>query len=109
VLRERHLATTVLTLDGRHRDGRTVTRTQRCAQQIHHDDELAKIARDLVTRLSRRPYWEYLHLHATGLCSAEDQQQIFTPLRDRRIETARDHLRRRFGRDCVAPAAQERS
>lgn len=106
-LRERSLAATVVTLDGRHRDGRSVRLAQRCRRQLHHDDEIAAVARDLVVRCSRRPFWERLRLTASGLCAAEDQQHLFAPPRAERLEAARDHLRRRFGADCVRPAAQE--
>lgn len=106
-LRQRGLAATVLTLDGRHRDGRSVSHSQRGQRQLHHDDELAVVARDLVTRLTRRPFWERLRLTARCLCAAEDQQRLFAPPRAQRLEAARDHLRRRFGHDCVRPAAQE--
>lgn len=107
VLRERGLAATVFTLHGRHRDGRTVHQVQRCRRQLSHDDEIATVVRDLVARTSRRPFWESLRLIATGLCAAEDQQRLFDPPRAERLEAARDHLRRRFGTDCVRPAAQE--
>jgi len=106
ILRQRGFAATVLALNGRHRDGRTVQTTQRCQRQLRHDDELAGVARVLVTRISRRPHWERLRLTASGLCAAEDQQRLFAPPRSERLEAARDHLRRRFGADCVRPARQ---
>jgi DNA polymerase-4 len=103
-LRADGLACTRLTLGGTHLDGRVSSRGALLPGQLRHDDELIRNAIGLLGALTRRVSWEQLSLSATGLCSAEDQQELFAPARPRRLEAARDLLRLRFGTEMVAPA-----
>ena len=106
-LRTRGLACTVLTFAGRHLDGRTGSGVHRARLQLRHDDELTALACTLVARQTRRVHWERLTLTVSGLCSAEDQQELFAPQRGHRLERARDALRQRFGAEQVRPAADD--
>lgn len=103
-LRCDHLACTRLTLAGTWMDGRTVTRTVTARRQLRHDDDLERAALGLLAALTRRVWWQRLSLTATGLCSAEEQQELFDAPRVHRLENARDLLRTRFGAELVSPA-----
>ena len=105
-LRTDGLACTRLTLAGAWLDGRTTTRTTQAKRQLRHDDDLARCALAMLTALMRRVSWERLSLTATGLCSAEEQQELFDAPRVHRLEHARDLLRTRFGAELVSPATQ---
>lgn len=104
-LREQGLACTRLTVEGSHVDGRSLTKTQRLDRQCQHDAAIAVVAERLLEPLTRRVAWHRIGLCASGLCAAEDQQDIFAPPRQIRLERARDHLRTRFGDEMVRVAA----
>lgn len=106
-LRSDHLACTRLTLAGTWLDGRTVTRTVTAKRQLRHDDDLERTALAALTALTRRVSWQRLGLTATGLCSAEEQQELFDAPRVHRLENARDLLRTRFGAEVVTTATTE--
>ena len=106
-LRARGLACTTLTFAGRHLDGRTAQGAHRAKQPLRHDDELATPACTLVARHARRVHWERLTLTASGLCTAEDQQELFAPQRLHRLERARDALRQRFGAEQLRPGSTD--
>jgi nucleotidyltransferase/DNA polymerase involved in DNA repair len=103
-LRGDGLACTRLTLAGTWLDGRTVTRTTTAKRQLRHDDEIDHLAQSQLAALTRRVSWQRLTLTATGLCTAEEQQELFDAPRRHRLEQARDLLRTRFGSELVQPA-----
>lgn len=105
-LRGDGLACTRLTLAGVWLDGRTTTRTTQAKRQLRHDDDLERTALVMLAALARRVSWQRLSLTATGLCSAEEQQELFDAPRAHRLENARDLLRTRFGTELVSPATQ---
>jgi DNA polymerase IV len=105
-LRADNLACTRLTFAGTWLDGRTTTRTIQAKRQLRHDDDLERTALGMLAALMRRVSWQRLSLTATGLCSAEEQQELFDAPRVHRLENARDLLRRRFGTELVSPATQ---
>lgn len=105
-LRCDHLACTRLTFAGTWMDGRTTTRTVTAKRQLRHDDDLERTALGMLGTLTRRVWWQRLTLTATGLCSAEEQQELFDAPRVHRLENARDLLRTRFGAELVSPATQ---
>ena len=106
-LRADGLACTRLTIAGIWLDGRTGTRLVASKRQLRHDDELERSANAALSALNRRVSWERLSLTATGLCSAEEQQELFDTPRSRRLEGARDLLRARFGAEMVSTAVQQ--
>lgn len=105
-LRADSLACIRLTFAGTWMDGRTTTRTTQAKRQLRHDGDLERAALAMLTALTRRVSWQRLALTATGLCSAEEQQELFDAPRAHRLENARDLLRQRFGTELVSPATQ---
>jgi DNA polymerase-4 len=105
-LRTRAMACGAIALEGRWLDGRGVVSTHRARRQLRHDDELAQVAQELCGKRERRVNWERFSLTATALCAAEEQLELFAPLRSHRLEDARDVLRRRFGNEVVSPLRQ---
>ncbi len=105
-LRADGLACIRLTVAGTWLDGRIGTRLVTSKRPLRHDDELERAALTALIALTRRVSWERLSLTATGLCSAEEQQELFDTPRSRRLENARDLLRTRFGAEMVTTAVQ---
>jgi DNA polymerase-4 len=97
-LRQRQLACTCLTLEGRWIDGRSGQVAKVLAYQCWQDAQLAGCATELLAKLARnrREHWERLRLTASGLCAAEAQQEWFAPTQ--RLDSVHDRVRPR----CVA-------
>jgi nucleotidyltransferase/DNA polymerase involved in DNA repair len=101
-LRARQLACTTLTLSGRWLDHRVAQATLPGSYQLRHDHELFVLAERLRARVRpRRVAWERLRLSASGLCAAEEQQELFAPARRDRLESVQDRIRQRFGADLL--------
>jgi len=94
-----------LALTVRWLDGRAARRARDLAPAAHHDEELAAAARALLARVpARRVHFARLRLVARRLVAPQEQAVLFDPARRRRLEAARDRLRRRYGRDLVRVA-----
>jgi DNA polymerase-4 len=101
-LRARQLACTMLTFSGRWLDHRVAQTTLPGGYQLRHDHELFVLAERLLARArTRRVAWERLRLSASGLCAAEEQQELFAPARRDRLESVQDRIRQRFGSDLL--------
>ena len=101
-LRERCLALTLLRLDARWMDGRWTHATQAHRYQSHHDQDVEDLALKLLAKIdTRRVHFGQFRLIATGLCAAEQQQDLFGPGQDHRIERLQDRVRTKFGRELV--------
>ena len=101
-LRQRQLACTTLTYSGRWLDHRVAQETLPSGYQLRHDHELFALAERLHARVRpRRVAWERLRLSASGLCAAEEQQELFAPARRERLESVQDRIRARFGGDLL--------